>query len=87
MGSGEKAGREFSGTGERAPGHRLSPDHFQKFKRMPASDWAQKCFVLLCPIGEHISMSSFRVFVHDDYCLDHGLSSSGTKEKQTFSLI
>ena len=40
----------------------------------------KKCFVLLCPIGEHISMSSFRVFVHDGYCLDHGLSSSCTKE-------
>ena len=35
----------------------------------------KKCFVLLCPIGENISMSSFRVFVHDGYCLDHGLSS------------
>ena len=35
----------------------------------------KKCFVLLCPIGEHISMSSFRVFVHDGYGLDHGLSS------------
>ena len=34
-----------------------------------------KCFVLWCPIGEHISMSSFRVFVHDGYGLDHGLSS------------
>ena len=40
----------------------------------------KKCFVLLCPIGEHISMSSFRVFVHDGYCLDHRLSSSCTKE-------
>ena len=29
-------------TGERAPGYRLSTDHFQKFKRMPAPDWAQK---------------------------------------------
>ena len=33
----------------------------------------KKCFVLLCPIGEHILMSSFRVFLHDGYCLDHGL--------------
>ena len=32
---------------------------------------------ILCPIGEHISMSSFRVFVHD------GLSSSCTKEMHT----
>ena len=72
---GRKGGTNVFITGERAPGYRNSPDHFQKFKRMPAPDWAQKCFVLLCPIGEHISMSSFRVFVHDGYGLDHGLSS------------
>ena len=40
----------------------------------------KKSFVLLCPIGEHTSMSSFRVFVHDGYCLDHGFSSLCTKE-------
>ena len=77
---GRKGGTNVFITGERAPGYRNSSDHFQKFKRMPAPDWAQKCFVLLCPIGEHISMSSFRVFVHDGYCLDHGLSSLCTKE-------
>ena len=60
VGSGEKAGQKFSSTGERAPGYRLSPDHFQNFKRMPAPDWAQNiCFVLLCPIGEHISRVLF----------------------------
>ena len=32
---------------KRAPGYRLSPNYFQKFKRMPAPDWAQKVFVLL----------------------------------------
>ena len=41
VGSGEKAGRKFSSTGERAPGYRLSPNYFQKFKRIPAPDWAQ----------------------------------------------
>ena len=69
VGSGEKAGRKFSGKGGRAPGYRLGPDHFQKFQRMPALDWAQKCFVLLCPIGEQFLLSSFREFVHDSYCL------------------
>ena len=34
--SGEKAGRKFSSTGERAPGYRLSSNYFQKFKQMPA---------------------------------------------------
>ena len=36
-------------TGERAPGYRLSPDHFQKFKRMPAPDWAQKMLCIIEP--------------------------------------
>ena len=40
----------------------------------------KKCFVLLCPIGEQFLLSSFREFVHDGYCLDHGLSGSCTKE-------
>ena len=40
----------------------------------------KKCFVLLCPIGEQFLLSSFREFVHDGYCLDHGLSGSCTEE-------
>ena len=80
VGSGEKAGRTFSITGERVPGYRLSPNYFQKFKRTPAPDWAQKCFVLLCPIGEQFLLSSFREFVHDGYCFNHGLCGSCTKE-------
>ena len=32
----------------------------------------KKCFVLLCPIGEQFLVSSFREFVHDGFCLDHG---------------
>ena len=38
VGSREKAGRKFSSAGERAPGYRLSPNYFQKFKRMLAPD-------------------------------------------------
>ena len=34
----------------------------------------KKCFVLLCPIGEQFLLSSFREFVHNGYCFDHGLS-------------
>ena len=34
VGSGEKARRKFSSTGERVPGYRLSPNYFQKFKSM-----------------------------------------------------
>ena len=32
-----------------AVGYRLSPDHFQKFKRMPAPDWAQKNLCIILP--------------------------------------
>ena len=42
----------------------------------------KNCFVLLCPIGEQFLLSSFREFVHDGYCLDHGLSGSCSKEMQ-----
>ena len=63
VGSGEKAGRKFSSTGERAPGYRLSPDHFQKFKRMPAPDWAQKMLCIIVPNRRTHLLSSFRAFV------------------------
>ena len=52
VGSREKERRKFSSTGGKAPGYGLSSDHFRTVKRMLAPDWAQKCFVLLCPIGE-----------------------------------
>ena len=77
---GRKGGTKVFITGERAPGYRLSPDHFQKFKRSRLLIGHKKCFVLLCPIGEHISMCSFCVFLRDGYCLDHALSSLCTKE-------
>ena len=49
VGSGEKAGRKFSSTGKRAPGYRLSPNYFQKFKQMRALDWAQKMLCIIVP--------------------------------------
>ena len=69
VGPGEKARQKFSSTGGKAPGYRLSTDHFQTVKRMLAPDWHKKCFVLLCPIGEQHLLSSFREFVHDGYYL------------------
>ena len=80
VGSGEKAGRKFSSTGERAPGYRLSPNYFQKFSGYRLLIGHKKCFVLLCLIGEQFFLSSFREFVHDGYCFNHGLSGSCTKE-------
>ena len=90
VGSGEKARRKFLSKGGGAPRYLLSPDHFQKFKRMPAPDWAQKMLCIIVPNRRAHILSSFRVFVHDGYCLNHGLSGSCTKEnarsQETFSL-
>ena len=47
----------------------------------------KKCFVLLCPIVEQLFLSSFREFVHDGHCLDHGLSGSCTKEMHAVSKL
>ena len=80
VGSGEKAGQKFSSMGERAPGYRLLPDHFQNFRRMPAPDWAQKMLCIIVPNRRTHLQSSFHVFVHEGYCLDHGLCGSCTKE-------
>ena len=55
VGSGEKAGRKFSSTGKRAPGYRLSPNYFQKFKQMPAPDWAQKMLCIIVPNRRTVS--------------------------------
>ena len=59
VGLGEKAGRKFSCTGERAPGYRLSPNYFQKFKRMPAPDWAQKMLCIIVPNRRTVSPEFF----------------------------
>ena len=39
----------ISSTDGRAPGYRLSPDHFQTVKRMLAPDWAQKMLCIMVP--------------------------------------
>ena len=57
---GEKAGRKFSSMGKRAPGYRLSSNYFQKFKRMPAPDWAQKMLCIIVPNQRTHLLSSFR---------------------------
>ena len=59
VGSGEKAGPKVSSTGERAPGYRLSPNYFQKFKRMPAPDWAQKMLCIIVPNRRTVSPEFF----------------------------
>ena len=59
VGSGKKAGRKFSSKGGRAPGYRLSPNYFQKFKRIPAPDWAQKMLCIIVPNRRTVSPEFF----------------------------
>ena len=59
VGSGEKARRKFSSTDERAPGYRLSPNYFQKFKRILAPDWAQKRLCIIVPNRRTVSPEFF----------------------------
>ena len=54
-----RARRKFSSTDERAPGYRLSPNYFQKFKRMPAPDWAQKMLCIIVPNRRTVSPEFF----------------------------
>ena len=59
VGPGEKARRKFSSTGGRAPGYRLSQDHFQTVKRMLAPDWAQKMLCIIVPNRRTVSPEFF----------------------------
>ena len=58
---GERARRKFSSAGERAPGYRFSPNHFQGFKRMPVPDWAQKMLCIILPDRRTVSPELFFV--------------------------
>ena len=74
VGSGEKAARKFLLRAKEPLGTDSQRTISKNSSGRGLLIGHQKCFVLLCPIGEHISISSFRVFLHDGYCLDHGLS-------------
>ena len=80
VGSGKKADESFQVRAEEPLGtysHRTISKNSSGCRLLIGH---KKCFVLLCPIGEQFLLSSFREFVHDGYCLDHGLSGSCTKE-------
>ena len=59
VGWGEKALRKFSSTVRKAPGYRLSPDHFQTVKRLLAPDWAQKMLCIIVPNRRTVSPEFF----------------------------
>ena len=74
VGSGEKAGPKFLLRAKEPLGTDSQRTISKNSSGCRLLIGHKKCFVLLCPIDEHISISSFRVFLHDGYCLDHGLS-------------
>ena len=43
----------------KTPGHWLSPDHFQTFKRMLAPDWTQKMLCIIAPNRQTVSREFF----------------------------
>ena len=45
--------------GGRAPGYRLSPDHFQTVKRLLVPDWAQKMLCVIMPDRRTVSPEFF----------------------------
>ena len=63
VGPGEKVRQKFSSTGGKAPGYRLSPDHFQTVKRMLAPDWAQKMLCIIMP-NRRTASPEFFSWVH-----------------------
>ena len=68
---GNKSGKEmkrrrFTSKAERAPGNRLLLNHFQTALLMLPPDWAEKSFVLFCPIGEQQRLRYCGVFLHDN---------------------
>ena len=71
---GNKSGKEmkrrrFTSKAVKAPGNRLLPDHFQTALPMLPPDWAEKSFVLFCPIGEQQLLRYCGVFLHDGFCI------------------
>ena len=59
VGSGERTGRKFSSTCEKAPVYRFSPRNFHEFKRMLAPDWAQKVLCIIVPNRRTVSPEFF----------------------------
>ena len=55
--TGRKGATKVSSTGGKAPGYRLSLDHFQTVKRMLAPDWAQKMLCIIVPNRRTASIS------------------------------
>ena len=58
-GVGRKGGMKVFKYGRKSPRYWLSPSHFQKFKRMPAPDWAQKMLCIIVSNQRTVSLEFF----------------------------
>ena len=76
----EKRRDESFHYGRKSPWVPTRTGPFPKIQADAGSWLGTKMLCILVPNRRTISMSSFRVFVHDSYCLDHALSSLCTKE-------
>ena len=77
VGPGEKARRKISSTGGKAPGYRLSPDHFQTVKRILAPDWAQEMRCIIVP-NRRTASPEFFSWIHTRRLLGTLRSSDAT---------
>ena len=74
VGSGEKAGRKFLLRSKEPLGtdsHRTISKNSSRCRLLIGR---KKLLCIIVPNRRTHLLSSFRVFVHDGYCLDHGLS-------------
>ena len=78
-----RAGRKGATKVFKRRGEPLGTDSHRTISKHRLPIRHEKCLVSLCPIGEQHLLISFCEFIHDGYWLNHGLSSSRTKEMHT----
>ena len=65
--------------------YRLSPKYFQKFKRMPAPDWAQKMLCIIVPNRRTVSPELF-LWVRTRRLLSRHTFPLHVRARETFTL-
>ena len=86
IGPGEKTRRKYSSTGGRAPGYRISKDHFQTEWRMLAPDWAQKLVCIIVPNRRTASPEFFSRIRTRQFCVYASVSNNEFFERQNLTI-